>query len=153
GIELIDQFEAALVILVVRVCDEVVARHQVGELLPIGLGETVNPDFAIGTGIDVAGTGGRVTVAQAADLKPVLDHADGAIDGGHADVKHCDLNLASFPGASPLKESSQYARGQMHAGAGINQRGSHADTRSVAITSHTDDAGGRLYREIQRTEL
>ena len=153
GVELVNQFEAALMVFVVRMCDEVVARHQARELMPVGLGEAVNPDFAVGTWIGITRAGGGMAVAEAADLKSILDDADGAVDGGHTDVKHRDLDLAAVAGAPPLEEGGKDAGGQMHPGAGVDESGSHAHARAIAVTGHADDAGGCLDGEIEGAEL
>src|ERR1700676_3377872 len=98
-------------VLVVGMHDEFLAGHQAREMLPIGFGEAVNPDFAVGTWIGIAGAGGGMAVAEAADLVAVLDDADGAVDRGHTDVEHRNLDLAAAAGALAFEKSRQDAGG------------------------------------------
>jgi hypothetical protein len=42
GVDLVDQFEAALMVLVVEMRDEIFARHQARQLMPVGFSEAVN---------------------------------------------------------------------------------------------------------------
>jgi len=143
GVDLVNQFEAALMVLVVRVSDQFLAGHQARELMPVGLSEAVNPNFAVGTWIGIAGTCSGMAVAEAADLEAILHDPDGAVDSGHTDVEHRDLDLAAAAGALAFEESGEDAGGEMHPGAGVDESGGNAHARTVAVASHADDARRR----------
>src|ERR1700688_3165155 len=110
--------------------------------MPVGFGEAVNPDLAVRTWISIAGAGVGMAVAEAADLEAVLDDADGAVDGGHTDIEHRDLDLASAAGAFAFEECGEDAGGEMHPGAGVDESGGDAYARAVGVAGHADDAGG-----------
>src|ERR1700730_8995709 len=152
-IELVNQFVAAPMVLVVGMRDEVLAGHQARELMPVCFGEAVNPDFAVGTWIGIAGAGSGMAITLAADLEAVLDEAEGAVDRGHTSIEHRNLDLAAAAGALAFEERGQDARGEMHPGAGIDEGGGDANSRAVGIAGHADDARGGLDGKIHRAEL
>src|SRR5579872_5689225 len=152
-VDLVDHFVAALMVLVVRMRDEFLAAHQARELMPVGFGEAVNPDLAVSTWIRIARTGGGMAIAYAADLVAVMCDADGAVDCGHTNVEHRNLDLAAAAGALAFEERRQDARGEMHPGAGVDESGADTHARAVTIAGHADDAGGCLDGEIHRAEL
>jgi hypothetical protein len=75
GVEFVNQFVAAPMVLVVGMRDEILPGHQARELMPVCFGEAVNPDFAVNTGIRIAGACGGMAVAEAADLEAILNQA------------------------------------------------------------------------------
>src|SRR5271163_656741 len=140
-------------ILVVRMGDEFLAAHQACELLPVGFGEAVDPDFAIGTRIGIAGAGGGMAVAEAAHLVTIADDAKRAVNRRHTDIEHGNLDLAPTPGALAFQQRREDAGREMHPRTGVDERGGDAHARPVSIAGHADNAGGGLDSEIHRAEL